>query len=86
MSDDKWRFKKEISLTGILAITSALLTAIWWGLGLEKKIYANSQSIEHFRQIQLRDREESRRYDSENRQALEKINQKLDQLIEYKKQ
>jgi len=83
LSEQKgWHFDKTLSITHIISTSMIAISIIWWGAGIDKRIAHNTQQIEHLQLVQQRNREESRLYDQETRQALEKISHKLDRIIE----
>jgi len=73
---------KKAGITHLISTSMIAISIIWWEAGVDKRIAHNTQRIEHVQLVQQRNREESRLYDQETRQALEKISHKLDRIIE----
>lgn len=72
---EQWHMKKEINIAHIISTVVLLVSGLWYLNGLDKRISANTQSIEYVQS--LRD-EDQRRVEKQ----LDSINKKLDRLLE----
>jgi peptidoglycan hydrolase CwlO-like protein len=72
---EQWHMKKEVNLVHIISTIGLLVSSMWYLSGLDKRISANEQSIEH---VQSQRTEDQKRVEKQ----LDKINGKLDRLLE----
>ena len=79
-----WQFDKTISLSSVLGALVLILPFFIFQAEVDKRIAGNEQRINHIEAMQVRNREEFRQSDMDIKNTLNKINNKLDRLIEGK--
>jgi hypothetical protein len=72
---EQWHMKKEINIAHIISTVVLLVSGLWYLNGLDKRISANTQSIEYVQSLGDGDQ---RRVEKQ----LDSINKKLDRLLE----
>ena len=82
MDDKNWQLDKTVSLGNIGSAVMIIFSVMWWGSEIDKRIADNDQQLIYVQKTQERDREEWRSDDEDIKESLEKINTKLNKIIE----
>ena len=81
-SKQAWRLKKDISIPDIISFASAVLAVIYAYTSLDKRVYAIEQVQIAQKVVDQRQDEDSIRQQIRIETQLEKLNSKLDRIVE----
>ena len=77
-----WRLKKDISIPDIISFASAVLAVVYAYTSLDKRVYAIEQVQIAQKVVDQRQDEDSIRQQIRIEAQLEKLNAKLDRIVE----
>lgn len=78
----QWRFSREVSVTNVLSLFALVAAGFGAYYGLDKRVASTEQSIVTQKQTDDRQDAEAQRTNVQVQAALDRINTKLDRLIE----
>lgn len=81
-SQDKWRFKKEVSVPDIVSFIAAALAVVYAYTTLDKRLTVLETNYVAQREVDKKQDEEHFRWIGRVEVTLDRINAKLDKLIE----
>ncbi|MTI12374.1 hypothetical protein [Sansalvadorimonas verongulae] len=79
---EPWHIDKKISITHVISTMMIVASLFVWGGGIERRIDRNAQDIEQVREIQKRNWDANREQWRDTKDSMNKMNSKLDRLIE----
>ena len=79
---EHWHLDRKVSITHIISTVMVIASLFVWGGGIERRIDLNAKDIEQVREMQNRNWQANKEAWRELKSSLNKMNNKLDRLIE----
>ena len=79
---EHWHLDRKVSITHIISTIMVIASLFVWGGGIERRIELNAKDIQQVREIQNRNWDANREALKDLKSSLDKVNNKLDRLIE----